>query len=108
MNAKELRQAAERQLNYDESSDAEIDQILRHILATVREDDDEEFDESKAAKLLGEKYEIKCTETRLFIMDHDKSLPHIGVSCRTPETMGQFRKLCEGLGIQLKEKAHGS
>lgn len=129
MNAKELREAAYRRWKqaHKELIDYELEdhddpgmkshwedmlEMSRHILATVRDDDDEPvtaewlvsvgiiysefhdvfYSEDEAIELVQHSQEFMIREA-------DASL---GV---TVKTRGQFRRLCEGLGITLKEKA---
>lgn len=115
MNAKELRQAAEitRHLIAREDDDlnviaGHIENIAAHILATVREDDDEPAT-----------YENLCSikkpymENRKIWWNFDGFTVSVNSSgarfhCNhmpiaSAQTMGQFRSLCRGLGIELKE-----
>jgi hypothetical protein len=127
MNAKELRQTAayivEQWDNHDKfrmvegdeafmNADGEPDAVTfaRHILATVREDDDELVT-----------YEWLCS-TKTPYMENRKiwwnfdgyavSLSSSGarfhcnhMPIASVQTRGRFRSLCKGLGIELKEKA---
>jgi len=111
MNAKELRAAAEVAVmqwdNHDRHRLVAGDDVLlnshgepnevtfaRHILATVREDDNEPVTEEwRGAATVGQSLNTIC-----FISDIED---HPRVSgCKT---RGQFRSLCRGLGIELKE-----
>lgn len=130
MNAKELRQAAEvavmqwdnhdrhRLVTGDEvllNSDGEPDEVTfaRHILATVREDDDEPVSEERFRSISNSTF---CGFPAVL-----HALGHRGVAWLDYgpavtfgddefdilpvhlATMGQFRSLCRGLGIELKE-----
>lgn len=117
MNAKELRQAAEYTVtmwdNHDSkrlvacdelffNSDGEPDNVTfaRHVLATVLDDDDE---------LVSEDWLSTVETSRPFIthVGSDVIDAHYwGFSTRHlwGTTRGQFRSLCKGLGIELKEK----
>lgn len=110
MNAKKLRQAAERTMDYDESDDTDIDEIARHILATVREDDDEPVTEERVRRcgfsrnaegILELKYDydtwLQFTEGCRVWIDRGDGSVCVGVV----NNMGQFRSLCRGLGIEL-------
>ncbi len=126
MTAKELRQAAEYTVtmwdNHDSkrlvagdelffNSDGEPDNVTfaRHILSTVRDDDDELVT-----------YEWLCSTKKPYLMSrkvtwnfdgytvsvnssgarlHCNHMPIVSV-----QTRGQFRSLCKGLGIELKEE----
>ena len=129
MNAKELRQAAEYIVtmwdNHDSkrivagdelffNSDGEPDSVTfaRHILSTVREDDDEQVTEERikrcgfspnAEGTLELKYDY---DTWLQFTDGGRVWVDMGdgsVCVGVVNNMGQFRSLCRGLGIELKE-----
>lgn len=71
-----------------------------HILSTVRADDDEPIDEAWAGSgRVGIGPYVETKKCRVFIVNP-------GTCYALPiKTRGQCRRLCEGLGIQLKEKA---
>ncbi len=88
MNAKELRQAAERVSDRYHHDTATIDpdlavDIAGHILATVREDDDELIDS----------HWIEVGVPLQLLRQH---IDHI-------KTRGDFRTLCRLLGVKLQE-----
>ena len=101
MNAKELRQAAGEALRcvvYDGDEQA-VEVIARHVLATVRDDDDEPSTDEWECTLLRE---AKLT------LNQSSYVFYFWGDARNPgkRTRGQFRALCEGLGIELKGREH--
>lgn len=114
MTAKELRQAAEYTVtmwdNHDSkrlvagdelffNSDGEPDSVTfaRHILSTVRDDDDEPADRRwQGEAMMRSSANFGMCQTVYAIWDQ--------VSKSGGQSRGQFRSLCRGLGIELKEK----
>lgn len=135
MNAKELRQTAayivEQRDNHDKfrmvegdeafmNADGEPDAVTfaRHILATVREDDDEpvtrDFLNSHSTASFGEalysRYEFTDNLSVGFVAEEYESNRAAWMfgAIKIPvdiKTRGQFRALCKGLGLELKEEA---
>ncbi|CAB4162608.1 hypothetical protein UFOVP785_68 [uncultured Caudovirales phage] len=109
MTAKELRQAAERTLNYDESSDTDIDTLAQYILSTVHDDNDElvtyewicstkkPYMENRKIWWNFDGYTVSTSSSSARF--HCNHMPIASV-----KTRGQFRSLCKGLGIVLEER----
>lgn len=132
MNSKELRRQAEYIVeqwdNHDRfrmvegdavfmNADGEPDSVTfaRHILSTVRDDDDELLDfaflHGVKTKYFGEalmcSFDFGCLHMWI-VGDEYSPLDAIWSFCDanlqlTVKTRGQFRSLCRGLGIELKE-----
>ena len=102
MNAKELREAAIEITNHGN----ELALMADHILATVRDDDDEPITPlwlSQWGECL-----VDCRKIGILCIDlYDGNWSVIGefgeVYIKPQEKRGQFRSLCRGLGIELKE-----
>jgi len=101
MTPKELRAAAvhtaddlvcDHRLNGDK-----IMQMCQYILSTVREDDGEPVTKSWVADRTS--FEFVEMDAGIWCILTDSYLP-------IDMTRGQFRRLCEGLGIVLIEQAH--
>jgi len=121
MTPRELRAAAEGLNRYLQSDDVpeelicvmgDIECIARHILATVREDDDEPVTEEMIDQCSSEGNSVAVSRTTV---THFKALTTtmcvalLGptgdwITIEKCKTRGQFRALCEGLGVVLKEK----
>lgn len=123
MNAKELRQAAERILASCSTRFGEgVFSLASHILATVQEDGEEILTDEWLSSIGGEVFEYENDPGRCycFHMDNDVTL-NIEVSSRTYlwdvgndhivcelkpiTTRSQFRSLMKGLGIDPKNKS---
>ena len=106
MNAKELREAAESALRYDDCDDSAIDSTASHILATVRPDDDEPVNAAWSQDVLGA---VSVEVGRnLFLnkwaqVEYGSDNESDGVFNTTVKTRGEFRQLCRLLGVELKE-----
>lgn len=104
MNAKELRQAADRvrdQYHHDTTSidpDLVID-IAAHILATVREDDDEDMSWDEAARQESHRtfFHVEARSSCwVAIIDGKRTIAEF-------KTRGEFRALCRLLGVKIRE-----
>ena len=97
MNAKELREAAQRLIDYPEANPDDVTGLADHILATVRDDDDEHADQAWQSLVTFDSAigDGKWIVAKMF--DTWDDIP------KSDKTRGQFRSLCRGLGIALKE-----
>ena len=102
MTPKELRNAAETVLGSQDHPSGwggmicDAKRVARHILATVREDDGGDADPN---------WQIDVTAHCGFI-DYFQTFLYQCWSGGHGKTRGQFRKLCDGLGIELKENGN--
>lgn len=118
MNAKELRQAAEITRHFIEREDDDlnviaghIENIAAHILSTVRDDDDEPVSKEWFEEVIGDPLDLQTIEPWFIWWHSTRELlmgPEGGSVGPEPltlpiKTRGQFRSLCRGLGIELKE-----
>ena len=122
MNAKELRQAAEflrAEANHSVETigpDRSWLQTRRddvrlacaeHILSTVRDDDDEpvseEWLEISCERKTARTFAVKSLEVFTRTKDVWLCNPAAGEKYASIKTRGQFRSLCRGLGVELKE-----
>ena len=127
MNAKELRQAAEKVVHqWDKhdryrttetdnlffNSDGEPDEVsmANHILATVREDDDEPYDKDWGRAVsggsclyLGDNFSIDIAACDLEYEDRSDCGGSFGYMSLSIKTRGDFRTLCRLLSKKLKE-----
>ena len=117
MTAKELRQAAKNVLGFVNDPPGWTAKIIdskrlaSHVLATVRDDDDEPVTEEWFRRHTGGFVNIDGPTIHhcgryltwfnwgIGIYDNDSGAVNLGVMDR-----GQFRSLCVGLGIVLEEK----
>jgi hypothetical protein len=114
VNAKELREAATevRRCGSEPACD-----IADYILVTVRDDDDEpvtwDWLAERMTLLPDDRYRVeRRTIGSMYVHRHHGPLVFV-VNCveidgeyaalNPPKTRGQFRSLCRGLGIELKE-----
>ena len=107
MNAKELRQAAEHVAFIMEGSPC-AQELSKHILATVHDGDDElvtyewlssikkPYMENRKVRWNFDGYTVSISSSCARF--HCNHMPFASV-----QTRGQFRSLCRGLGIVLKE-----
>jgi len=120
MNAKELRKVAEwlkylayPRVCYEEfrgidgtETMEKFNTIAEYVLARLRDDDDEPVNEewvSWSGAVKGEYgFWILGDVLSFGIIDHNVIIDHWDSAIKT---RGQFRALCKGLGIELKEKA---
>ena len=117
MNAKELREAAQRLIEYPEANPDDVTGLADYILATVRDDDDEPVAWEWLAErmtLLPDDCDVveRLASGPMYVHRFHGPLTYV-VSCvkndgehaavNPPESRGQFRSLCRGLSIDLKE-----
>lgn len=115
MTSKELIEAAERiqyDYHYDTttmSPELALD-LSEHILATVREDDDDEVADEWLRELSDYDSDQNISFGQLWystvrmewtVIDENVDNE---VIIKTPQTKGQFRQLCQALGIPLNEE----
>lgn len=128
MTAKELRQAAEAVLadiailqranneykignEWCEESIQNETALARHILSTVRDDDDEPVSKEWFDEVIGDPLDLQTTEPWFIWWHSTRGLlmgPEGGSVGPEPltlpiKTRGQFRALCVGLGIVLED-----
>lgn len=81
--------------------------MAQHILATVKPDDDDPLTDDWLSEIGDIVDDVICIAIiRKQVNDPNMSLDgnELGEAYfRPPETRGQFRELCRGLGIELKE-----
>lgn len=85
---------------------SQMTDLAAHILATVREDDDETYFSSWGREMLGattlqlNKHFGLCTDSCDIEYEDDDSFDSIETTVRT---RGEFRALCRCLGVTLRE-----
>ena len=101
MNAKELRVIAEKLADCatDNPMWQKFGYVAGYVLATVRDDDDEPSTDEWECTLLCEAELTLNQSSYVFYVWGDARNPG-------KRTRGQFRALCKGLGIELKERDH--
>jgi hypothetical protein len=118
MTPKELRAAAETVIGSQDHPSGwggmicDAKRIARHILATVREDDGEPVTQEMIDQCSSEGNSVavsRTTVTHFKAMTTTMCVVLLGptgdwITIEKCKTRGQFRKLCEGLGIVLEEK----
>ena len=97
MNAKELREAAQRLIDNvrlweADHLDLDLVEIADHVLATVRDDDDEHVNKDWAHQ--------SCCDFAAYLQC---DCCDDGIWLRGIETRSEVRSLCRGLGVELKE-----
>lgn len=116
MSAKELRKQAETLADCCTDNKlwaSQFDLVCHHILATVREDDDEEVTREWFEQVFGDPLDIQTIEpwfiwwhsTRGLLMGSEGGSVGPDPLTLPTKTRGQFRSLCRGLGIELQENA---
>lgn len=115
MNAKELRRAARFVQRSNESSDQRnltkaVHVITSHILSTVRDDDDEPVTYERLEPYIAKGCHRIVGEHDITVRRYKEGLSLVleeseydGIPITVPANMRQFRALCDGLGIDLKE-----
>ena len=110
MNARKLRQAARRAIHYLQGDNyhEEAFECAEYILSTVRDDGDDPATYEKLCSI-----KKPYMENRKIWWNFDGFTVSVNSSgarfhCNhmpiaSAQTMGQFRSLCRGLGIELKE-----
>ena len=104
MNAKELREAAQRLIDNvrlweADKLDLDLIEAADYILAKVRDDDDEYADQVWQSLVT---FDAAIGDGKWIVAKMFDTWDDIPKS-RSNKTRGQFRSLCRGLGIELKE-----
>ena len=120
MNAKELRQAAELLKQSDENRRRQFKRmgtevvqgveglVADHIIATVREDDDETYTADWGREAMGRSELVFNRHFTLALyptptIETDVPGQSIGFLDTTVKTRGDFRTLCRLLGVKLRD-----